>query len=134
MRYLTTIFLLMLGSTFVLAQSTQNPTTPTESTESQVHSGAASNRDMTVKGCLSESDGNFTLTDAHGTPYQLVGDTSKLSEHVGHEVKVTGGVKTPNAGTEGSSGTSQNPSSQPISITTVKAMSKSCPAGGQMSK
>ena len=52
---------------------------------------------MTVEGCLSGSNGNFTLSDKNGTSYQLTGDTAKLSEHLGHEVKVTG--------TSGSDGT-----------------------------
>ena len=29
------------------------------------------------------------LTDKNGTTYQLSGDTAKLSDHVGHEIKVT---------------------------------------------
>ena len=135
MRYLTLVFLL-LGTTFVLAQNpSNNPPSPNEASEAKVHSGAAANRDMTVKGCLSGTDGNYLLTDAHGTSYQVVGDTSKLAEHVGHEIKVTGGVKTPGAGTEANAGTSQNPSTQPISVTSVKHIAKSCPAGtGNMSK
>lgn len=134
MRYLTVVFLFLLGATFALAQTSKNPPTPTEAPEAQVRSGVAMDRDMAVKGCLSESNGVFTLTDAHGTPYQLVGDTSKLSEHVGHEVKVTGGVKTPHAGTEASAGTSQDPSTQPISVKSVKHISPSCSANGNMSK
>src|SRR5438046_1404718 len=43
-----------------------------------------------VEGCLQGSDGNFTLSDSSGTTYQLQGDTAKLSEHVGHEVQITG--------------------------------------------
>lgn len=135
MRYLISVFLILLGTTFALAQNTNsgnaNPATPTESPESQTRSGAALNHDMTVKGCLGGNDGNYTLTDAHGTVYQLTGDTSKLSEHVGHEVKVTGGVKTPGAA---AAGTSENPSTQPISVTSVKHISKSCPTGQAMSK
>src|SRR2546430_7546443 len=43
-----------------------------------------------IEGCLSGSGGNFTLTDKSGKSYQLQGDTSKLSDHVGQEVRVKG--------------------------------------------
>ena len=45
---------------------------------------------MKVQGCLSGSEGNFTLTDDKGTAYQLTGSTADLSAHVGHEIEVTG--------------------------------------------
>jgi hypothetical protein len=44
----------------------------------------------TVRGCLQGSDGSYTLIADDGTTYQLQGDTSKLSKHVGHEVQITG--------------------------------------------
>jgi hypothetical protein len=136
MRYAASVFLVLLGTTFSMAQGSgnANPATPTESTESQTRSGAALNRDMTVKGCLGGSEGSYTLTDSHGTVYQLSGDTSKLSDHVGHEVKITGPVKTPTAGTEASAGTSENPGSQPISVTSVKHIAKTCSNTRSMSK
>ncbi|HEX6802991.1 MAG TPA: DUF5818 domain-containing protein [Terriglobales bacterium] len=52
------------------------------------HAGASSQ--TTVRGCLQGSDGNYTLTASNGKTYQLQGDTSKLSAHVGHEVQITG--------------------------------------------
>ena len=44
----------------------------------------------TIQGCLSQSNGQYQVTDSGGKVYQLSGDTSKLAHHVGHEVKVTG--------------------------------------------
>jgi hypothetical protein len=47
-----------------------------------------------VEGCLGRTAGNFTVTDRTGTTYQLQlpqnADTSKLSQHIGEEVRVTG--------------------------------------------
>src|SRR2546428_13291904 len=52
--------------------------------------GANASGQTSVEGCLQGSNGNFILTDNSGTTYQLQGDTSKLNEHVGHEVRITG--------------------------------------------
>jgi len=86
----------------------------------------------TVEGCLSSSNGNYTLTDQKGTMYQLTGDTAKLSEHVGHEIKVSG--TSTSAGKSASSmGTTNNTSEsaeETIQVTSVKHISKTCKSGG----
>ena len=71
---------LVLGLSWAVAQ---------DSTSGQTSRTGAGGQ-MTVEGCLSGSSGNYTLSDKNGNTYQLTGDTAKLSEHVGHEVKVTG--------------------------------------------
>lgn len=53
-----------------------------------------------LRGCLSGSAGNYTLTDHNGTIYHLVGGESQLQGSVGHEVEITG---TPGAQRTGSS-------------------------------
>ena len=45
---------------------------------------------VTVVGCLDQAGGTFTLTDRWGTAYQLIGNTEKLSAHVGQTIQVTG--------------------------------------------
>ena len=89
---------------------------------------------MTVEGCLSGSSGNFTLTDKNGTSYQLTGDTAKLSEHVGHEVKITG-MSGSSTGADNSAGAASGAaSSQSLQVSSVKHVSKTCKsAGGGMS-
>jgi len=42
-----------------------------------------------VIGCLQGSDGHYTLTDVAGRTYELQGDMSKLTSHIGHEVRIT---------------------------------------------
>src|SRR5215469_13027862 len=76
---------------------------------------------MKVKGCLSGSDGNYTLTDNSGTAYQLSGDTSKLSSHVGHEIQVTGTTAEAAASAVGSTPKS-------IEVTNFKASGTACPS------
>ncbi|MGH9570070.1 MAG: hypothetical protein ACRD4F_10540 [Candidatus Angelobacter sp.] len=85
-------------------QSSQetNPSTSTTDTSSQTTTTTSSNNTENIKGCLSGSAGNYTLTDsASGKTYTLAGDTSKLSDHVGHEIRVTG---SPAEGSSASSG------------------------------
>jgi hypothetical protein len=89
---------------------------------------SASASEKTVTGCLNGSNGSFTLTDKHGKSYQLTGDTAKLTEHVGHEVKVTG------TASEGSSGAASGTTAgagaeQTLQVTSLKHISKTCQAG-----
>lgn len=53
-----------------------------------------------LRGCLSGSAGNYTLTDHNGAIYHLVGGEAQLQDAVGHEVEVTG---TPDAQRTGAS-------------------------------
>jgi hypothetical protein len=89
---------------------------------------------MTVEGCLSGSNGNFTLTDKNGMSYQLTGDSAKLTEHVGHEIKVTGTSGSAETGASGStepSGTAGSAGAgQTLRVTSVKHVAKSCKSGG----
>lgn len=83
-----------------------------------------------VEGCLQGSNGNFTLTDSAGKVYQLQGDASKLTEHVGHEVRVTGTASAAGSGSSMSSGAAQ----PVLQVDSVKHISKTCKAEGKMSK
>jgi hypothetical protein len=105
-----------------------------QDTQSDPHQGSAgqmsSGSETTVEGCLQGSSGSFTLTDKSGTTYQLAGDTSKLTEHVGHEVQIKGmtsasnssagsSASTPSSGAEGGSQTT-------LTVEKLKHMSKTC--------
>jgi len=93
----------------------------------------------TLQGCLSESQGNYMLTeDSTGAIYKLMGSDDKLQAHVGHEVLVTGQVV--NAGSSSSasgedpgsrSGDSDTNSaaSRAIQVSDVSMISKHCSAG-----
>lgn len=82
-----------------------------------------------VEGCLHGSNGNYTLVADSGTVYQLTGDTSKLSEHVGHEMRIMGttssspsGASTPSAMTPGASPTTM------LEVKSAQHISKTCKA------
>lgn len=86
--------------------------------------GSKAASQTSVEGCLQGSNGNFTLTDSAGTTYTLEGDTSKLTEHVGHEVQITG---TPSASSGASSSSAAaSGGSQTLTVQKVKHISKTC--------
>lgn len=97
---------------------------PSQSGSSQTGSAAAGQ--TTVQGCLQGSNGTYTLTDKSGTTYQLQGDTSKLSAHVGHEVQVTGTTSAAGA-TSSSMGSQAGGAQQPtLTVQSMKHISKTC--------
>jgi hypothetical protein len=76
------------------------------------------------------------LTDQSGKTWQLSGDTSKLSDHVGHQVRISGTDNSSSASSSGSAGTSPSSSatgagassgSQPtFTVQKVKMISSTC--------
>ncbi|HEX6822662.1 MAG TPA: DUF5818 domain-containing protein [Candidatus Sulfotelmatobacter sp.] len=134
-QILLLVSVLLLGLSWAVAQdATQGSTTPSRGTD-PMNSGqnSAAAGEKTVTGCLSGSNGSFTLTDKHGKSYQLTGDNAKLSEHVGHEVRVTG-TPSPSASgaTAGAPGTTTaggTGAEQSIQVTSLKHLSKSCQSG-----
>ena len=127
------VSVLLLGLSWAVAQDNTS-SSPSSSASSGQTSHTSSSGQMTVEGCLSGSNGNFTLTDKNGMSYQLTGDTAKLSEHVGHEIKVTG-TSGSSTGAESSTGAaSGTASAQSLQVSSVKHISKTCKsAGGGMS-
>lgn len=131
-KLLLLVSVLLLGACWAAAQDSANAnssqSSPTSASSGQTGSTSA-NGATTVQGCLSGSSGSYTLTAKDGTSYQLTGDTAKLSEHVGHQVKITGTPSSASAtGTAGANG-----SAQTLEVSSVKHISKTCQNGG-MSK
>lgn len=104
--------------------SSQQPDTAQKPDTSQTAAGGQS-----VEGCVSGSAGNYTLTDASGKTYQLAGDTSKLADHVGHQVRVTGDTGDGGASGAASSGAAGGAAGgSTITVKKVKMISSSCPS------
>lgn len=113
---------------------TSSTTTQTTTTQTTQTSSDSAN---SIEGCLNGSAGNWTLTDQSGKTYQLAGDTSKLSDHVGHQVRITGTDNSSSASSSGSSPSSSSGSSatgagassgsQPtFTVQKVKMISSTC--------
>jgi Protein of unknown function (DUF5818) len=118
-RTLLLAFTLICSAAWLLAQDQYG----SQSGSNQV--GAAAGQ-KTVQGCLQGSNGTYTLTDKSGTTYQLAGDTSKFSEHVGHEVKITGTTASADA-TSSSMGSQAGGAQQPtLTVQSMKHISKTC--------
>jgi hypothetical protein len=118
MKQLLSIALLLFSSAWLLAQNSAN--SPEDA------SGKGTGSAVSIQGCLSGSDGNYTLTDHQGTAYQLTGDTSKLSAHVGHEVKITGMTGSSSANADNGMA---NGGAQTLQVSTMKHISKTCEKG-----
>ena len=123
------VLLLALGVAWAQQRpdtSDSNPSTP-----------ASSGSQVTVKGCLGGSPGNFTLLGADGTTYQLQGNDDQLKKHVGHTVAVTGTVGTGNSTTtsstentpNGASSTSTTGEQRTLSVSSMQHISESCGSG-----
>jgi hypothetical protein len=128
MRHLLLLSVLLLGATWAAAQNYPSQTSPSQT--SPTGAGA----ETTVQGCLSGSDGNYMLTDKRGNTFQLTGDTAKLSEHVGHEIKVTGTTSASASPSSGKAGEEREGeaggSSRQLEVTSVKHVAKTCQSGG----
>ena len=89
---------------------------------------------MTVEGCLSGTNGNYTLTAKDGKMYELTGDTAKLSNHIGHEMKITGTVESGSMTPSGGGTAGETASSKAtLQVSSFKHISKTCSSGGGMS-
>lgn len=124
---------LLLGVSWAVAQGT-SPTSPSTSnpdSSAQTSSQTSAGGETTVQGCLSGSSGSYTLATKDGTTYHLTGDTAKLSEHVGHEVKITGtansAASSPSSGA--ASSTAGTSSEKSLQVSSVKHVSKTCQSG-----
>ncbi len=117
-RLLLVSSLLVLSSLLMFAQY-----------QGQSSASSSADTNQTVQGCLSGSDGNYTLTDKSGTAYQLTGDTSKLANHVGHTIQITGNSTTAKSSTGSAGGNSMSGATDThatLNVTSFKHVSTSC--------
>lgn len=88
---------------------------------------SSSSNPSTVQGCLGHSDNGYTLTDTSGTAYQLAGDTAKLSDHIGHEVEITGRAAASGEAPDSPTSATEEPAAPArIDVSSVKHISSTC--------
>jgi hypothetical protein len=134
MKSILLFSVLLLGTSWAVAQNSTNPRDSNQGNSSQMAGDQGAKQ--SVEGCLSGSDGNYVLTANDGTTYQLMGDNSTLSEHVGHTIKVRGAISPSTASPSGENtggGTGANSGRQSIQVSSVKHISKTCQNSGGMS-
>jgi hypothetical protein len=132
MRPILLLSVLLLAASWAVAQDTPAQTGQKDMNTTSA-TATSSGSQTTVEGCLSGADGKYTLTDSQGKAYNLTGDTSKLAEHVGHTVKITG---MPSSGSDASASTGMSDSGgMALQVSSVKHVSKTCKnaGGGAMS-
>jgi hypothetical protein len=115
------------------SQSSPSQSTTPDTSSTTTKSQTSSDSSTAIEGCLSGSSGSYTLTDQSGKAWQLAGDTSKLTEHVGHQVRVMGSdggssaasSSSGDASASGGSGASAGAAST-FTVKKVKMISSSC--------
>ncbi|MGA8493423.1 MAG: hypothetical protein WB711_23580 [Terriglobales bacterium] len=118
MRHLLLLSVLLLSACWAAAQTYSGQSGSTHST--------STGSTTTIEGCLSSNNGSYTLTDSHGKIFDLAGDTSKLSEHIGHTVKITGTSTAAPASSSSSAMGQTSSSHETIDVSSVKHISKTC--------
>jgi hypothetical protein len=129
MRNLLLFSVLLLGASWMAAQTTTGTgqSTAGQSGYGQTTHQTATGSQKTVTGCLSESNGKYMLTEHNGTSYELMGESSKLAEHVGHEIRVTGSEA---AGSGTASSTMGQNASPTLEVSSFRHISKTCKSAG----
>ncbi len=124
MKSVLLAFTFLLGTGWTFAQSTAAP-----DQEGSSHRSYPEGSEQTVNGCLGKSNGKYVLTRKDVTSFELTGGTSKLSNHVGQEVKVTGMVvaKSGTNGTEEGTGTGGTVIT--LRVNSIKQIAGTCPNG-----
>jgi hypothetical protein len=124
-RVLVVLAVLFFGS-IALAHGQYDPPSQ-QSSQTQTGSATSSPTDITIEGCLQASGDNYTLTDkTSGKTYKLQGDTSKLSAHTGHHVRLfgtTGSSSSSSSGMTSSAGSSDQPT---FVVSKLKHVSATC--------
>jgi len=83
-----------------------------------------------LTGCLQKDGGEYELMADNGSTWELKGEDSRLADHVGHTVRVTGTVdhkKMHDAKEKAKEKTQDNPNEHGhLTVTNLKMVSRSC--------
>jgi hypothetical protein len=91
----------------------------------QAASQSSTAQNSVIRGCLSGSPGNFTLTDQNGMQYKLLGNDAALQSKVGHEVEITG-AENQAAPSSSDSQDSSTQTTNGVEVSDVRDVSSNC--------
>jgi hypothetical protein len=117
----TVLLVLLVSASIIVAQDNNPPKGAT------LDNSKPSKGQITVEGCVSRSNGDFTLVKADpAMTYELhpTGKT-KLSHYLGQQVQVTG-TTSPSLRTSSDSLEGRAPSSVTLTVTTIRTEAKEC--------
>ncbi len=117
-----------LSSALLLAGAMGVAQTAMSSPQDRDSSTATQAAGARIRGCLSGSAGNYSLTDHNGTIYHLVGAESQLQGSVGHEVEITG---TPDAQRSGTSDDMAANTASSFEVTGAREVGARCDHGSR---
>jgi hypothetical protein len=80
----------------------------------------------TIQGCLSNSNGQYWLTDSSGVKHQLSSHANVLKNHLGHEVEITGTEAVKTTGTTVQGGASSAKQIPVFRVQSVKHIADTC--------
>ena len=115
MRKTVLTLVLLLSAAWLMAQDNMSKPSGTSGT-------------TTIEGCLSNSKGQYWLTESNGTVHQLSSHANVLKKHIGHQVQITGapGVKTTDTTIQG--GASSAKQIDVFRVQSVKHVADTCTA------
>ena len=123
----------VLAGTIAFAQDAAGSSASTDSQDQTAQRTQSSTTSTNViRGCLSGSTGNYTVTDPNGRQYEVNGDDATLRSMVGREVEITVSEDRSSDDSTHASGTSAH-TSNAVQATNVRAVAGSCskPAGAE---
>jgi hypothetical protein len=126
----------LLAATLAIAQdapaaSNQDQDNTASQTQSNqtTHSYQTSNN--VIRGCLSGSAGNYTITDQNGTQYSVAGSDNQLQASVGHEVELTARQDQTNQ-SSAQGGQTTASTTNTVQVTNLRDIASTCSSGHSM--
>lgn len=114
----------LLVTTLAVAQDTPSADPSPNSQSSKTDQTSSS----VIRGCLSGSAGNYTITDQNGMQYTIAGPDNQLQARVGHEVEITTHQdQTSESTSQGDQTTARSTNS--VQVSDVRDVASTCKAG-----
>ena len=115
------------GSALEPASQSSNPANTAQYQNPETTTKSAAHSSSVIRGCLSGSSGNYTLTDQNGMQYQVSGDDATLRSMVGREVEISG------VESQSSTGNAEANVANGVQASEVRAVSSTCKKGALVS-